>query len=127
MKKNRLIFSTVLVTMLLSVSLTGCKKDSSPAAFKLQTMTAGDLDLNGATAPGNVPVSPTITATFSTNVDETTATSSNITLVQDYDKSNINVDITVSGKTVTIMPGDPLGNGALYKLSFGAGLKDVNG
>jgi hypothetical protein len=113
--------------MLLSISLTGCKKDESPAAFKLQTMTAGDIDLNGATAPGNVPVSPTITAVFSNNVDETTATSSNITLVQDYDKSNINIDITVDGKTVTIMPSDPLGNGALYKLSFGAGLKDVNG
>ena len=127
MKKNRVIFSMLLVTVMLSISLSGCKKNDSPAAFKLQAMTAGDIDMNAATAPSNVPVTPTIEAKFSTNVDETTATSSNITLVQDYDNTDINLNITVSGNTVTIEPTSPLGNGALYKLSFGAGLKDVNG
>jgi len=40
----------------------------------------GTIDLNGATAPSNVPVNPTITATFSTDVDVATATTSNVTL-----------------------------------------------
>jgi len=70
---------------------------------------------------------PTITATFSTPVDVATATTSNITLTEDYDAVSIPLIITASGDVVTIMPTVNLANGALYKLDITAGLKASNG
>jgi hypothetical protein len=88
---------------------------------------AGTIDLNAAAAPTNVPVNPVITATFTTDVDATTATTSNITLTEDYDNVSIPLTISASGKVVTITPTANLANGALYKLAISAGLKATNG
>lgn len=107
-----------------SLMLTSCKKDPDPLA--LSSLMAGTIDLNGATSPSNVPVNPTIVATFNVSVDPATANATNITMVQDYDDAAIALTITVSGKTVTIVPQANLGTGTLYQLSFGAGLKSVD-
>lgn len=124
MKRNLLILS-LLVTFMAAITVQSCKK--SPTALVLGTLMAGSIDLNAATAPTNVPVLPTITATFSTDVDAATATSANITLTEDYDNASIPLTITVAGKVVTIVPGVNLANGALYKLAFTANLKATNG
>jgi hypothetical protein len=126
MKKIHLLFSVLFVVFILSIAIVGCKKDET-TQLALTTLTAGTIDLNAATAPSNVPVNPTFTVIFSTEVDAASATSANITLVQDYDKANVALTITVAGTTVTITPTAKLGNGALYKLSLGAGLKATNG
>ena len=126
MKRRNIMLSMLFAAVTLSFLFTGCKK-TEDTSLTLSSLMAGDIDLNGATAPDNVPVSPTIVATFSTDVDAATATSANITMEQDYDKSMIDLAITVSGKTITIVPNSTLGNGALYKLSFGAGLMATNG
>jgi hypothetical protein len=114
--------------MMLAAALVidSCKK-SNPAALNLGTIMVGTIDLNTATAPTNVPVNPTITATFSTDVDAATATTSNVTLTEDYDAVSIPLTVSATGKVVTITPVANLANGALYKLAITAGLKASDG
>ena len=83
MKKLHLFFFlTLLITGL--VFVTSCKEEEDPE-LELESMMAGEVDLNAATSPTDVTVSPTITITFTTDVDATTATTDYITLVQEYD------------------------------------------
>lgn len=125
MKRKHLYFSLLFVAVAFSLMLNSCKKDPEPLA--LESLMAGTIDLNGATSPSNVPVSPTIVATFNVGVDPLTATTANITMVQDYDDAPVALTVTTSGKTITIVPQASLGTGALYQLSFGAGLKSTDG
>ncbi len=125
MKKRNVIFG-VLILLTAVVAIDSCKK-SSPAALDLGTLMIGTIDLNGAVPPSNVPVNPVIVATFTTNVDATTATTSNITLTEDYDAVSIPITISTSGAVVTITPTNNLANGALYKLAISSGLKATNG
>src|SRR5665647_2669009 len=83
MKRKHLYFSLLFVAVVFSLILNSCKKDPVPLALK--SLMAGAIDLNGATSPSNVPVNPTIVATFNVEVDPLTATTANITMVQDYD------------------------------------------
>ncbi len=125
MKKKTLIF-IALTGITAALLINGCKK-SSPAPIDLGTLMVGTIDLNAASAPTNVPVNPVITATFTTEVDATTATASNITLTEDFDNVSIPLTISVAGKVVTITPTADLANGALYKLAITAGLKATDG
>ncbi len=115
-----MLFAAVAFSLMLS----SCKKDPEPLA--LESIMAGTIDLNGATSPSNVPVNPTIVATFNVDVDPATATASNITMVQDYDDAPVPLTITVAGNTITVVPQASLGTGALYQLSFGAGLMSTD-
>ena len=124
MKRKILIFGVLMMTMAV-VFIDSCKKNPTPIA--LGSITIGSIDLNGVTAPTNVPVNPVITATFSTAVDASTATSSNITLTQDYNSADIPCTFDVSGAVVTITPTPVLANGALYKLDITSGLKATSG
>lgn len=124
MKRKHLLTSLLLFAAAFSLMLTSCKKDPEPLA--LASLTAGTIDLNGATSPSNVPVNPTIVATFNVEVDAATANATNITMIQDYDDAPIALTITASGKSITIVPQANLGTGTLYQLSFGAGLKSVD-
>ncbi|MGD0583025.1 MAG: Ig-like domain-containing protein [Bacteroidales bacterium] len=124
MKRKILILS--VLTMLAAVFvIDSCKK--SPTAINLSTLMAGSVDLNGATAPTGLPLMPTITATFSTDVDATTATSDNITLTEAYDGVLIPLTISVSGAVITITPTANLANGALYTLLIGSQVKATSG
>lgn len=126
MKNKHVIFSFLLATLLISVVFNSCKEDE-PTPLTLTSLVAGTIDLNGATAPTDIPVNPTITATFSVNVDPTTATEANITLIQDYDDASITLDIAVDKNVITITPTADLGTGTLYQLKFSAGLKSTDG
>jgi len=126
MKRKHVISSLLLGTLLISAVINSCKEDE-PLPLALESIVAGAIDLNGATSPTNVPVNPTITATFNVSVDPATATSTNITMVQDYDDANITLDITVADKVITIVPTADLGTGTLYQLDFSAGLKSTDG
>lgn len=124
MKTKHLLNNLFLFAAAFTLLLTSCKKDPEPLA--LDSLMAGTIDMNGATSPTNVPVNPTIVATFNVEVDPATANATNITMVQDYDDAPIALTVTSSGKTITIVPQASLGTGALYQLSFGAGLKSVD-
>jgi hypothetical protein len=124
--KRKILILSILMMMTVVFVIDSCKK-SNPAPINLGTLMVGTIDLNGATAPTNVPVNPTITATFSTDVDVATATTSNVTLTESYDALSIPLTVTASGKVVTITPIASLANGALYTLAVTAGLKASDG
>jgi hypothetical protein len=123
--KRKILILSVLMMMAAIVVIDGCKKNS-PTPISLGTLMVGDIDLNAAVAPTNVPVNPVIVATFTTDVDATTATSSNITLTENYDAVSIPVTIAVAANVVTITPNASLANGALYQLAITSGLKASN-
>lgn len=129
MKKHWFKATALLLSGVLLLGFASCNNDDddNPKALSLSALTAGSIDLNGATAPNDVPINPAITATFSTGVDAATATSANITLKRDYDNTTIPLNITTSGSTVTITPSEGLASGALHKLTLGAGLKSTDG
>lgn len=128
MRKQKMLFSTILVLFAFTIAFNSCKDDDNgPSSLSLASLNAGTIDLNGASAPTNVPANSPITATFNTDIDQATATNANITLVQDYDQANIPLTITTAGKTLTITPTNALGSGTLYKLSIGAGVKSTGG
>jgi hypothetical protein len=122
--KKSLYFGIII--LIAAFTLNSCK-DDKPTPISLGTLMVDDIDLNAATAPTNVPVDPVITATFNTTVDAATATSSNITLTEDYDNVSIPLTIVTSGNEVTITPDDNLANGAVYKLAITNGLKSTDG
>jgi len=124
--KRKIVFSSMLlVAVAFMLILTNCKKEPEP--LNLVSLMAGTIDLNGAASPSNVPVNPTIVATFNVNVDPATATAATVSMVQDYDDAVIDLTITVSGKTITIVPQTDLGTGALYVLSLSDGLMSTEG
>ena len=127
MKKQHLLLSVSLAMAVLLVLPTGCKKDSSPSAPKISTLVAGDIDLNGATSPNNVPTTPTIIATFTENIDPASVNNNSVTMIQAYDNTNIPLDVQVNGKELTITPQSELGMGALYKLDFTADIQSTGG
>jgi len=123
--KNKIAYlSTLILAVVLLVGMSSCKKSNT--ALTLQTLVAGSIDLNGAVAPNTVPANATIVATFSTDIDVATATTS-ITMLRNYDNTTIPLTITVAGSTVTIVPTEALASGALFKLNFGATLKSTQG
>lgn len=124
MKKSLLFKSFVLAVLAFAV-FQGCKDEKT--VYDLDTLTAGTVDLNGATSATNVNPTSDIVATFTEAIDAATATSTNITLVRDYDGASLPLTITASGRTITINPNDDLGTGTLYKLSLSAGVKYADG
>jgi hypothetical protein len=126
MKKTIFAMSSLLLAASLLIGVSSCNKDEDET-FELVSLMAGSIDLNGATPANTVPSEPTITATFSVDVDAATVGSAVIKLVRDYDNANIALTITTAGKMITIVPNEGLGNGALYKLSFLAGIKSSDG
>ena len=117
MKKQIFAISSLLISAALLIGVISCKKDEEKVTFVLSGLSAGAINLNGATPPTDVPVDASITASFSVAVKASTATSANITLTRIYDQASIDLTITVSGSTVTINPTDNLGNGAMFELS----------
>lgn len=118
MKTKKMFIFLMLSLTVTAMIFQGCKKDDDPVDMTLATLLAGTIDLNGATSPNTVPVDPTIIATFSADVDPATATTANVKLLQDYNNTDIEVVLTVSGKTISVKPKNDLGTGTLYKLSF---------
>ena len=125
MRKKLVLFRSAILAATLLFAIGSCKDEEED--FLLETLVADAIDLNGATPPSDVSPTPNIVATFSSDVDAATATPANIVLTRDYDDEAITLQITVSGKSITIVPEGDLGNGALYELEFMAGLKGTNG
>jgi hypothetical protein len=115
-----------ILVFMAALTIESCKKDNL-SSISLGTLRVGDIDLNATMAPSNIPISLTITATFSAAVDMSTATTDNITLTEDYDNAPIPLTIGGTGKVVTITPTSNLANGALYKLNISNGLKATSG
>lgn len=125
--KNKIVFiASILIMAGLIVAAAGCKKEDDKATFTLSSLMAGSIDMNGATPPSDIPAEPTITAGFSVDVNSSSVNSNTVTMVRDYDQVSIDLTFTVSGKTVTIVPNENLGNGSLYKINFTSGVKSTD-
>src|SRR5690554_1573718 len=75
----------------------------------LESGEAIDVDLNGATAAQDVPLDATMAMAFSRDVDNATATTSNVTLKKGADV--VDADVSVSGNTITLTPAEDLAQG----------------
>ena len=126
MKKRHVYFGMLMIAALSLTVMQSCDKE--PDELLLETMVAtGDIDLNAATAPTNVPTVVVITATFNTDLDPATVTEANVTLTQDYDDTEIPVSLSVTENTVTVTPDEELSSGALYQLTFSSGITTPEG
>lgn len=124
MKIKKATFMIISVILVMAVMFQSCGTDSEPLVLNIESMTVGGMDLNAATPPENVPVDATIIVTFNSNIKQETATTNNISLIQDFDEANISLQISVSGNTLTIQPVEDLGSGALYNLELKSGLQN---
>ncbi|MEI7499591.1 MAG: LamG-like jellyroll fold domain-containing protein [Bacteroidota bacterium] len=122
MKKQVVLFGSLILALALLILVESCKKKSDTVTFTMSALVAqllgGNIDMNGATSPNNVPANPTIVATFSSPVNSASVTANAVTLVRDYDTKNIELTFTVSGNSITIVPKTSLGNGALFSLNL---------
>jgi hypothetical protein len=125
MKKQIVVFSSWMIALALIIGVVSCNKDEDKVTFALSSLKAGAIDMNGATAPSNVPADPTIVATFNMDVKASTANANNITLKRNYDNAAIALTITVSGASITIIPNENLGNGAMFELKM-AGIQSTD-
>lgn len=125
---KKLILMLAVFAMAGLVVMNSCSSDDTPPTpLTIASLMANDKDINGATSATDVPVNGVIIATFSTDIDATTATSSNITLTRTFDGSAVPNTINVAGKVVTITPTDPFFEGDQYKVAFTSGLKSSQG
>ncbi len=112
-----LFVSLALVAM---VKFSSCSEEE--VVFDLATLTAGEINLNGATAATGVPTTGVIKASFSKDIDPAGIV---VMLTQSYDEAKINVTVTVSGKDLTLKP-DAMAGGTQYILKV-SGLKSTDG
>jgi len=119
MKNLKWILCGLVAIGFIVTGMEGCSSDDSgPTSITLATLTAGGVDLNGAASGTDIPVDAPIIATFSTDVDASTATAANIILTQDYDEQVMDATISVAGKVVTVTPSADLAGGTLYTLNL---------
>ena len=118
MKKQFVVFSSLMIAAALIIGVVSCNKDDEKVTFALSSLKAGSIDMNAATPPTNVPAEPTIVATFNVDVKASTANTTNITMTRDYDAAAVALTITVSGMSITIVPDASLGNGAKFELKM---------
>lgn len=124
MKTIKLLLSLLLVAGGLATVLNGCGEDEKPA-LALTAITAGGVDLNGATSATGIPVNSSIVATFNVAVDQ--ASTSAITLTRQYDGVVVPTTISVNGAEVTIDPNADFGTGTLFILNIDKSLLSTDG
>ena len=113
-----------LIVIAVGLTFSACKKDENAPALVLSSLKSGSTDLNGATSATGVSTTENIVAVFSTNVDATTANSTNIVLMNG--STVVATTITVSAATVTIDPTNDFVTGGLFTLSIN-GVKSDQG
>ncbi len=129
MRKPFVILNSVLIIAGLMIGGVSCKKKEDPITFSMTSLVTllagGTIDMNGQTAPTNIPTNPTIVATFSVDVSASSVTANTVTLMNTLDNSVVALTLTPSGAKITIVPTSPLGTGTPYQLKFN-GIKSTD-
>lgn len=122
MKKTFMLFNALLIIAGLMIGGVSCKKDEEKTAFGLSSLVVqlagGTINLNGSTPASNVPVLPTIVATFTVDLSASSVTANTVTLTNTLDNSAVTLTLTPAGSKLTIVPTAPLGNGTPYQLKI---------
>lgn len=106
----------------------GCKdEDKTEPTFTLSSLMADGIDLAGITAAADVPEEAVIEAVFSSEVDASTATSSNIIITETDGGAAASYTVSVSGTKVTITPSDKWAGGTQYTIQLSSGIAGSNG
>ena len=126
--KTKLNNSRYIITFaMLLMLLQACDNNNSePANLNIETMTVNGEDLNGIKSPENISTNPEIVVTFNSDIKPETATESNIKLIQDYNEEEIEIEISVLGPTLTVVPKISLGNGILYRFQISTNLLNLD-
>ena len=123
LNNSRYVITFAMLLMLLQA----CDNNNSePANLNIETMTVNGEDLNGIKSPENISTNPEIVVTFNSDIKPETATESNIKLIQDYNEEEIEIEISVLGPTLTVVPKISLGNGILYRFQISANLLNLD-
>lgn len=122
--KHSILIKSLAVAFLAFIAIQGCKKEKT---YALQSLAASGVDINGATSATGIDPKASIVATFSEAISASTANSTNITLIRDYDGAVVPTTIAVTDNVVTIDPTEDLGSGTLYKLSFSGSVAYADG
>lgn len=134
MKKMRLWSIVLLAVGVLTFS--GCgDDDDGPAVLEITAITAtgndlktGDevtIDLNGVSTATDVPPNAILAVTFSREVDAATVNSSSVTL--NNGTSDVPLDISVSGSTVSVSGSEELVRGTIHTISVSSEIKAQDG
>jgi hypothetical protein len=123
--KNKLMKKLIILlvaTLLCSVFLLSCdvfKNNNNSTAFKIEEITP----LDGATG---VSQSTTISASFSSDIDKTTATEGTIILMDDKGNS-VAGKVSSFGINISFTPTDKLAKLTTYTVTIRSQLKDSGG
>lgn len=128
----------ILIGMMFMASLAvviSCNDDDDPDALTIVSIEAtgtdvesGEtitVDLNAATAPSNVPVDPTVTITFSRELNAETVNNTTVQLLEG--SNSISVTLSVDGAVVTATPDEELARGTDYMIDLGASIEATDG
>lgn len=127
MKKINTTFKYIMAMAMMVFMFQACGgDDNGPVELNIVSMTVDGADLNGAVSPSDIATDASIVITFNSDIKAETATSSNITLIQDYDDSNIELTITVDGPMLTVKSASILGSGTLYNFAISMGLLNTD-
>jgi hypothetical protein len=125
MKKQIVKLSSLILVSVLILGMMSCKKKDETVTFSMTSLKAGAIDLNLSAPATSVPANPTIVAGFSLGVNAGSVTATTVTMVGQYGNKAIELTLTTSGSTITIVPKTILGTGSVYTLTFmGIGATD---
>ncbi len=125
MKTLQSIFTVAIIATF--ALFTRCSDDDEPAAITLVSLSAGGVDLAGVASATNVPEDAAIEAVFSTNVDESTATSTNFKVTKTDDGSAVAYTVSVSGTTVTLTPENGWDGGTQFSIELTSAIAAASG
>lgn len=117
----------LLMLTIASFTMVSCgDDDSTPANVAITAITADGTsfedgtavskDLNGASSATDVALNSTVTITFDKEIDATTATSSNVQILEAG--SAVSATVSGAGASVTIKPNEDLKRGTSHTLSI---------
>lgn len=118
------------------LTMTACgDDDEGPAVLTIESMTATGtdietgnqttVDLNAATAGSDVPLDAVITIEFSRDVDESTVSSSSVTISDGT--TTVPATVSANGSTVTVTPTAELERGTDYTININESLRAADG
>jgi len=125
MRKCSLVLSLFLLAGI--VLFTGCEEEKKKEFKLLSLMTDGGLDLAGATQVTDVPEDALIIATFSSNVDPATVSTTTFKITNTDEVTLQDYSLTTVGPVVTATPSEGWDGGSQFSIEISTTIEGTNG